>query len=547
VFGLLLESELFVVLLAFMTPSRLLYLIFNSSSLLKSACWYHDEFFDKFINLLQWRTNKGIPTTYSHEFTHDWRTLPEILEQLPNAEGEPQSIPYFSDRNSANQYFQMADAAEKLVVDASYPFEEQLIKQYAERVQKGSVNLIAVDQEDDPNVFRTLQAQADIKIKQLAEYMSQVIRPGGTGRIRVESLYFEPKELTALIRSTEEAKGSMKAREILNDPNTPEDLREMAQEMMRMSRNSSLRLILNAGNPMIRLIAQQNFEDANVLSLMLGIYNSAILYNQELMTPQNARIFYEDFQRLLRVNLDYIIEKTDLQRQTDDLERKRESMRKDPGVEVKHLIFFLMIPSDESYQDFIGTTRKVIENRFGCQLFVANDRQYKDTFSDNIRHHLDRAHAFIAEVTNADPHVMYQLGAARFDLRERPIVLIRKDNEQKLIPDLEELISIDYGDLIDEELIEHLETQLRKDERIKILLSKPGLERYISPKLLKEISKLPSIEEKTFQNLSEQYPTLESWQKANLAKVKDLIGKENADLAQVLLDRIQKGLSEVKV
>jgi hypothetical protein len=34
VFGLLLESELFVVLLALLTPSLLLYLTFNSSSLL---------------------------------------------------------------------------------------------------------------------------------------------------------------------------------------------------------------------------------------------------------------------------------------------------------------------------------------------------------------------------------------------------------------------------------------------------------------------------------------------------------------------------------
>jgi molecular chaperone HtpG len=513
---------------------------------IKSACWYHDEFFDKFINLLQWRTNKGVPTTYNHEIVNDWRTLPKILEQLPKLEGEPQSIPYFSDRNSANQYFQMADAAGKLVVDASYPFEEQLIKQYAERIRKGSIHLIAVDREDDPNVFRPLQEQADVKIKQLAEYMSQVIRPGGTGKIRVESLYFEPPELTALIRSTEEAKGSMKAREILNDPNTAEDLREMAQEMMRMSRNSSLRLIINASNPLIKLISQQKFDNPDVFSLMLGIYNSAILYNQELMTPQNARIFYEDFQRLLRGNLNYIIEKTDIQRQIEDLERERESMRKNIGPAPKHLIFFMMTPPDPLHQTFIESVREVIEDRFKCQLFVANDRQYKDTFSDNIRHHLDRAHAFIAEVTNADPRVMYQLGAARFELGERPIVLVRKDSKQKLIPDLEGRICVDYGDLVSNELIEHLETQLRKDERIKNLLSKPGLERYISPKSLKKISDMINIKDKIFQNIAEQYPTQESWQKANLAKLEVLLGKTNADFAEVLLKRIQQGLSEVK-
>jgi hypothetical protein len=55
---------------------------------------------------------------------------------------------------------------------------------------------------------------------------------------------------------------------------------------------------------MIRLLAQQNFENPDVLILCRGIYNSAILYNQELMTPQNARIFYEEYQELMSRSLD---------------------------------------------------------------------------------------------------------------------------------------------------------------------------------------------------------------------------------------------------
>lgn len=512
---------------------------------IKAACWYHDEFFDKFADLLEWRTNKGFPTTYVGEFTHEWRTLPQILEQLPKSEGKPQAVPYFSDHNAANQYFQMADAAKQLVVDASYQFEENLIKAYAERA-KGQIELIAVDRKDDPNVFHTLHEQADVNIKKLAEYMSQVMSPGGTGRIRAEARYFEPKDLTALIRSTEESTGSMKAREILNDPDSSDDMREMAQEMLRLSRNSSLRLILNAGNPMVRLLAKQNFEDPNVLSLMSGIYNSAILYNQELLTLQNARIFYEDFQRLLRGNLDYIIEKSTLQRRTEQLEAERQALRKDEGKKPKHLIFFLMTPLDDSYRAFIETVREVIENRFGCQLFVASDRQYKDTVIDNVRYHLDQAHAFIAEVTDADPNVMFELGAARFDLGERPIVLMRKDSHLQLPVDLQGRIYVDYGDRVDQELIDYLETQLRSDERIKPLLNKPGRERYISPKFLKEVSKPIFLEDKVWQNLAEQYPTQEAWREASLEKVQEILGKQYMDFAQVVLARVQKGFSDVK-
>lgn len=511
---------------------------------IKAACHYYDEFFDKFADLLEWRTNKGVPTTDAGDFTPKWRTLPEILKLLPKLENQPQSLPYVSSHSAANQYFQMADAAKTLVVDAGYPFEEELIKAYAKRAD-GKIKLVAVDREDDPNVFQELEEQSDLRLKLLAEYLSQVIRPGGTGRVRADVRYFEPQDLTALIRSTEASSGEMKAREIINDPNSSQDLREMAQEMLRMSHNSSMRLVLNASNPMIRLLAQQNFENPDVLNIIRGIYNSAILYNQELMTPQNARIFYEQYQQLMSRSLDYIIQQDDLKRQTETLEKEREAIHKrdQKGEEPKHLIFFLMTPLAEAYQAFIEIVRDVIENRFGCQLFVANDRQYKDTVIDNVRSHMDQAHAFIAEVTDANPNVMFELGAARFDLRERPIVLMRKNTQQQLPADLHGRIYVNYDEKTGQELAEYLDAQLRADQRIKSLLEKKGRERYISPKFLKEVSRLPHIEEKVWQNLADHYPTQEAWQRASEEKVKTILGRENEDLANAMLTRIQTGVA----
>jgi len=510
---------------------------------IKAACHYYNEFFEKFADLLEWRTNKGSPTSYAGDFAPEWRTLPEILDLLPKPENKPQSLPYVSSHGAANQYFQMADAANTLVVDAGYAFEESLIKAYAKRLN-GQIKLLAVDREDDPNVFQGLQDRTDLRLKQLAEYMSQVIRPGGTGRVRAEARYFEPQDLTALIRSTEASAGTMKANEIINDPDSSQDLREMAQEMLRMSRNSSMRLVLNASNPMIRLLAQQDFDHPDVYNLMLGIYNSAILYNQELMTPQNARVFYEQFQKLMSRSLDYIIQQGDLQRQTEDLERERETLRQrnQKGEDPKHLIFFLMTPLGEAYQAFIETVRDVIENRFGCQLFVANDRQYEDTVIDNVRSHMDQAHGFIAEVTDANPNVMFELGAARFDLRERPIVLMRQNSQQQLPADLHGRIYVNYEEKAGQDLADYLEAQLRADQRIQALLKKKGRERYISPKFLQEVARCPQIEMKAWQSLAEQYPTQEAWQQASEEKMKPVLGKDE-DMAQVVLTRIQKGVA----
>jgi HSP90 family molecular chaperone len=68
---------------------------------IKAACHYYDEFFDKFADLLEWRTNKGIPTTYAGDFTPEWRTLPKILKLLPKPENQPQSLPYVSSHSAA--------------------------------------------------------------------------------------------------------------------------------------------------------------------------------------------------------------------------------------------------------------------------------------------------------------------------------------------------------------------------------------------------------------------------------------------------------------
>ncbi|MDA0243188.1 MAG: ATP-binding protein [Chloroflexi bacterium] len=514
---------------------------------IKAACFYHDEFFGKFADLLEWRTNKGEPTTYAGDFTHEWRTLPKILALLPKPEGEPQPLPYFNDHNSTNQYFQMADAAGSLVVDASYSFEVALLKAYAKRAE-GRIRLMPIDQEDDPHVFRALEDDIDGKLKLLSEYMSQVIRPGGTGRLRVEAKYFEPKELTAIIRTSAASDGQIKAREILNDPTSSTELREMAREMMLMAHNVSRRVILNAGNPMVRKLALQNFENQNVYEIMLGIYNSAILYNQELMTPQHARIFYEDFQRLLTRSLDYVVEKTTLERREAALAKEHESLRKhaEPKDQPKHLIFFLMTPFDPAYKPFVQTMREVVENRFACQLFVANDRQYEDTIIENVRFHMNQAHAFLAEVTAANPNVMFELGAARFNLRDRPIVLLRQNSTQQLPADLQGRIYVDYGDGMSGELADYIEEKLRADERIKLLLNQKGREHYISATILKQFAgTLGSVvEDKVWAGLAEKYPTREAWGKASLDSIQFLI-KENEDLAEPIFRRIRTGVLQM--
>lgn len=521
-------------------PDRFSQILRYQHLAIKAACYYHEEFFAKFVHLLEWRTNRGsLETSEEGSFEPVWHTLPGILAKLPKTPGKPQDLPYFSDSNSANQYFQMADAAGTWVIDASYNFESQLIEQYAKLEGSEKIRLLRVDREEDPSVFRRLQDHEDSRLKQLAEIMSQVVRPGGSGKLRVEARYFEPKELAAMIRSSDHGRGQQKAESLLNDPDVSEDLREMAQEMLRMVRGSALRLVINASNPLIRRLAkQEDLTHHDLTKLMIGVYNNAILYNQELMTPQNAKVFHDQFHALLERSLEYIEEQVDLAKQRDELNRERDKLQKKDLPKPKHLIFFMMAPAQQT--ELINQIREVIEDRLGCQLFVVSDRQYQDRRLDNFRTHLERADAFIAEVTEADPDVMFELGAAKFDLHSRPLLLLKKTGSiPKLPADLAGSLFLDYQES------QELEAEILKTAQIKTLLEKPGREHYLSARELKKMTKFQNnLPEQVFQNLAERYPTRESWKNVNEddIDIKRILGKEEEDCASLLIKRVQQNL-----
>ncbi len=295
-------------------PERFSQILRYQNLSIKAACYYYDRFFARFANLLEWRTNGGERDELSGDLKPRWRTLPEILRRLPSNGGEPQRLPCFTTRNSANQYFQMADAAGSIVVDASYPFEAHLIEAYT-KLDGVHVRLVHVDREDDPAVFRRLNdAGAEERaIQRLAEAMAFVIDSAGTVRIRVEARHFQPAELAAVVRSDARSRGQAKAEQMLDDPNVPAEIREMAEEMLRMARGESMKVIINANNVLIRRLSRQNLQDPDVIDVMRGVYHNAVLVNQELMSPSNAQLFHAHFQKLMIRNVELLEAKSKLE------------------------------------------------------------------------------------------------------------------------------------------------------------------------------------------------------------------------------------------
>ena len=122
---------------------------------------------------------------------------------------------------AANQYFQMANAAKSVVVDASYLYEPQLIESYT-KLDGIRLRLDHVDRKDDP--YPHLPSE-DRAIERLAEFMSHAIRPFAGARVHVEARGFVPETLPAVLRTAGDSASMQRAFDFLNDVDTPKDIR----------------------------------------------------------------------------------------------------------------------------------------------------------------------------------------------------------------------------------------------------------------------------------------------------------------------------------
>jgi hypothetical protein len=204
---------------------------------------------------------------------------------------------------------------------------------------------------------------------------------------------------------------------------------------------------------------------------------------------------------------------------------------------IHHRIFYTMLPDHPDYQPLVATLREVVEDRWGCQLLLASDRHYGENMLDNVRAHLEQASAFIAEVTAADPNVMFELGAVRFYLHHLPILLLAQ-SAARLPKDLQGHILIEYDNISVDNLADYLDEQMQRNDSVKRLLDDSVRERYLSAAQLKRLSRFKHLSNQVFQNLAEHYPTQEAWLHVSEADIKPYLGRDD-DLAGALIKRVR--------
>ena len=310
-------------------------------------------------------------------------------------------------------------------------------------------------------------------------------------------------------------------------------------------------MTINAACPFIARLATQNFNDPEIAHIMLGVDNSAILYNAELLTPYNAKIFHDQFGALLERTVEHLAERQRLSHDREVLESERRAIIQTMGVQqiaTKHCIIFLMTPFT-GYEELELALREVVEDRWNCQLLLARDRVLKDDLRGNVDAHMAQASAFLAEVSIGNPNVMFELGVARSKFYQCPTLLLAHPLPDKgkieLPADLSGLLRLDYAlDTGVAKLANHLEAELRKNRPLAALLDDDKREHFVSTRKLTSFVKPVTLSDGCVSRLVERFPTNENWDKAGIVEVSRLLAEEGEtpDAADFLIAQIRKGL-----
>ncbi|KOU56873.1 hypothetical protein ADK57_40795 [Streptomyces sp. MMG1533] len=522
-----------------------------------AASYYYDEFFAKFADLLLWRTNR-LPDEPDNDTVIDplddlgsgvaLRTLPEILERLPGTPGHPKTLQCVTGMDAARQYFKIANAAETTVVDASYVFEPELLDAYT-KLPGASLRLVHIDREDAPSgdaIFQQATGEDGAAVQKLADRMSAVLRTTHNQSIRTEAREFEPPEIAVVLRTDARTEAQSKAEEVLLDPNAAPGIREMAEAVKRMTHGTGQWLTINARNPLVqRLAAHRDGASNEVQQLMLALYHSAVLANGQLISAQAASAFHDQLQQLMGRSLEALELEAQCKALDDRLRAAQGRNRSGSGTRPDHRTFFMITPFADRYRPLIEACREVVEQRWGYQLVVASDQQEDHRLLDNLQILMHNADGFIAEITDSNPNVMFELGAAFTDRRDRPVVLLRENepvNGAVLPADLRGLLYISY-DLDSASLGEHLRAEMVKSKVIRELLKDGNHAVYISRQRLAKLLDAVNLPPKTLDELAARYPTAQDWLTAEVDEVGRLLGQKLQGLAGFIIEEVRRVVS----
>ena len=262
---------------------------------------------------------------------------------------------------------------------------------------------------------------------------------------------------------------------------------------------------------------------------------------KELLTASYAKIFHDQFAALLERRLNYVEESSQLRVERNELkkERKRLDAISQPKHKPDHRMVFVMLPF-KGYDSLESALRRVAEDEWASNFTWLATRLTPTKFA--------RMFGCIwgsRTYCSRNPNVKYELGAARYGVRERPILLLCKTpagNVKPQLPaDLQGLLYNQYDEnLSASDLALFFDDEFRKKDSLQTLITEADRKRFVSVNRLEEILHTFSWDDSVFARLAASFPTVDAWRQAKEADVARELNREDAEMAQVVVQRVKK-------
>lgn len=411
---------------------------------LKGMAVTYAEFFDDVVELLLFETNAG-PLSLEEYLAHNAR--------YADRDGRT-PIYYFAYRDSAAQFYRLAESRRWAVINAGAIFEEALLKKYA-RAHPAAVRLERLDATDDPEIFEPLDPGEEALFRQLEVELEGHLHRQGVPTVVVRTRRFDPNDLPAVVILTPESEAEERLRNMVSQPWFMADLEEVATEALEAARRKPLNLFLNAGSPLVQSLARTDIPRPTRDEAFLAIYNSAALYAHSLLTKESADAIHGQYVRMIASMLD---QQQELQRTGELLESNRREMRTlreqhgaAGATEPRHVVLFMITPFRDEYGLLEQAVRRVFEREpFFFEVALARDYRHEPELLKNVQAHIMRADGFLAEISELNPNVMLELGAVLILDRTRPVFSLRNSQAAEDVPsDLSAELYVPYGGLGD--------------------------------------------------------------------------------------------------
>ena len=204
-------------------------------------------------------------------------SIDRYLAETSPVDGSEERLPiyYFTDAGAERQLYQLAEAGNRVVINANLPFDMSRLCNYAER-HDAKVYLHPVDDVEAPGLFGLLSKEDFAQYLCLGNDMTKCLRRAGIDDVEVHIRRFTPASIAAVIFGMQDRRDGPQAPRSLLDPlGLLENFGLLMDAVLKQDDRTQRCLVLNADHTLIKSLSHAEARNEVGDEFMIGVYGAA--------------------------------------------------------------------------------------------------------------------------------------------------------------------------------------------------------------------------------------------------------------------------------